>query len=140
LDDVDTRVPESRSLPETRVGDAGPSSCDGSTDGHAEERTAFDIVVRSRGVVAVMMVFGEIDLATAPALYATLRRLREQDRRDVLIDLSSVSFMDASVLTFLLIARRELVAAGGSLSVVDGNPLLGRLLDASGLTSLVMGG
>jgi anti-sigma B factor antagonist len=90
-------------------------------------------------VVAVMMVFGEIDLATAPALYATLRQLREQDRRDVMVDLSSVTFMDASVLTFLLIARRELVAAGGSLSVVDGNPLLGRLLDASRLTALVMG-
>ena len=96
--------------------------------------TQFDIVVRSDGERKVIAVAGEIDCSTAPALHGTLHRLLAEGHHDLGVDLSSVTFMDGSVLTFLLTARRAVRARGGSSTILGHNRLLTRLLQATGLT------
>ncbi len=55
---------------------------------------------------ATLHVSGEIDLATAPALRAELRTLIAEAHSPGIVNLSAVTFMDASGLSALLQARR----------------------------------
>jgi anti-sigma B factor antagonist len=107
-------------------------TCPGHTADH------FEVLVRPEGEFDVLTVAGEIDLASAPALHATLHGLLAHGRRRLQVDLGEVTFVDATCLTFLLTAIREVTAAGGSVVVVRHNPLLTRLLEATDLTDVVL--
>jgi anti-sigma B factor antagonist len=100
----------------------------------------FDIVVRSDGERHVLVVSGEIDCATAPSLHSTLRRELAEGHHVLDVDLGPVTFMDGSVLTFLLTAKRAVAVSGGSLTVVGHNRLLTRLLRVTALTDAFPGG
>lgn len=95
------------------------------------------IVVWSEGASDLMVLEGEIDLATAPALHAVLHQLLTEGRRHVSVDFGSVTFLDATALTFLVAAGRDLATVGGSLTIVGRNPLLTRLLTVAGLTGMM---
>lgn len=97
----------------------------------------FGISIRSHGDRQVIVVAGEIDCATAPALQDALHRLLAEGHRNLAVDLDSVTFMDGSVLTFLLTARRDVGARGGSSTILGHNCLLTRLLRATGLTDVL---
>lgn len=98
---------------------------------------AFDVVVHPDGSGDVIAVVGEIDPATAPQLHAALHRLLADGRTEVIVDLSAVTFMDCSVLTFLVTAHEATSAVGGSLRTTGNNPLLPRLLEASQMTGVL---
>jgi anti-anti-sigma factor len=52
-----------------------------------------------------VIVSGEVDIATAPKLYAALNGGRTRDAASVVIDLRAVTFMDSTGLRVLLTAR-----------------------------------
>jgi len=70
------------------------------------------------GAEAVLRVFGDLDLATAPELCLRLRRLRAQGRRRVVLDLGELAFCDSTGLRALFGEAREAQVAGARLSVV----------------------
>ncbi|MFE2914587.1 STAS domain-containing protein [Kitasatospora indigofera] len=85
-----------------------------------------------RSTVAVVWARGDIDLDTAPALHRRLEAaLREH--RDVVLDLSQVTFMDCAGLGTLLDARGQADRHGGRLVLRAVGPDVLRLLR---LTSL----
>ncbi|MGA8209202.1 MAG: STAS domain-containing protein [Nocardioidaceae bacterium] len=94
----------------------------------------FGIVVRPDVIRPVLVVTGEIDFTTAPDLYDAVRRQIAQGHEHLVVDLAGVSFMDGSVLRFLVTARRQLSEVGGSLRVTGASGLLRRLMDATGLS------
>lgn len=77
----------------------------------AVERTSID-------GVDFLMVEGEIDVATAPRLIAALNDAVTQAVRSVVIDLSSVGFMDSTGLALLINAHRRLTRQRKGFAVV----------------------
>ncbi|NUW41868.1 STAS domain-containing protein [Nonomuraea rhodomycinica] len=83
---------------------------------------------------AVAHLRGEIDLATAELLKASLDTMIEGPSVSALeVDLSQVSFIDCSGLRVLLAVKRSLQRRGGTLSLAHLSPSAERLLAAAGL-------
>lgn len=72
----------------------------------------------SRDGVDVLLVEGEIDVATAPRLIAALNDTVSEAVRSVIIDLTSVGFMDSTGLALLINAHRRLTRQRKGFAVV----------------------
>jgi anti-sigma B factor antagonist len=89
----------------------------------------------SPGVVTVV-VAGEIDLDTAPAVRdEVLRHL--QGGATVHLDLGEVTFMDSSGLHLLLATRRRAAEVGADLRLVRVSPRVQRLIVLTGTESVL---
>ena len=92
-----------------------------------------EIVSRRLEHGIVLVVSGEIDLATAPAVEREL--LRAEESHDlVAIDLSKISFMDSTGLHAITAANHRLRERGGQLLIVQGPPQVSRLFELTGLS------
>jgi anti-anti-sigma factor len=84
-----------------------------------------------RGIVLVMS--GEIDLLSAPAVEHAL--LRAEEVHDlVAIDLRRVSFLDSTGLHLITEANARLRERGGRLLIVEGPPQVSRVFELTGLS------
>ncbi len=72
----------------------------------------------SRDGVDVLFVEGEIDVASAPRLIAALNDAVSEAARSVIIDLTSVGFMDSTGLALLINAHRRLAVRRKGFAVV----------------------
>jgi anti-sigma B factor antagonist len=94
---------------------------------------AFSVRIERRGDAAVVVPTGELELATAPALEASLARAFEDDCGHVVLDLRELEFIDSSGLRTLLTARRQAEDAGQRFSLVAGHRGLERTLEIAGV-------
>lgn len=85
---------------------------------------------------ALIVVAGELDLATAPQLQSTAERLHTEDNRDLCIDLSGITFCDSTGLGILIWAHNTLSAAG-RLVLVNPSRHLQQLITLTGLEHLL---
>lgn len=95
--------------------------------------TSFDVVVSHEGTASRIAISGELDLAATPALTATLQAVRAAGRRDVVVDLRDLEFVDVA-------GFRPLAAAAiDGLTVRLRNPsrLAQLVLDTTGLHALL---
>jgi anti-anti-sigma factor len=76
---------------------------------------------------------GDLDLATADGLRATLDGLRAEGHRTVVVDLAELRFLSAVGLTVLAEAQHELRAVGGALVLARPTPIARRMLQITGL-------
>ena len=84
----------------------------------------------------VVWAHGEIDVATAPALMHELAvALRAQQCR-VIVDLTQVTFMDASGLDALAIARRRADVRDGEVRLVGACGIVRKVLRITGLEQI----
>jgi anti-sigma B factor antagonist len=88
------------------------------------------------GVVTIA-VAGELDLATAPLIGATLNRLNSAQPLHVHLDLSGVSFCDAAGLNAFLAADQLLRATSGRLTLIRPSPQIRRLLTITKLEQIL---
>ncbi|MGH2868052.1 MAG: STAS domain-containing protein [Solirubrobacteraceae bacterium] len=92
-----------------------------------DKHPALDIIeVLDAGRIRVCLR-GELDLASAPGLGETLRRLRDR-HASVLLDLDEVSFIDMSGLRVVLEAAEQASADGGAFAVTRGSARVRRLI------------
>lgn len=89
----------------------------------------------SRGTVA--WIRGDHDHATSTQLSARLAEAADRDDVDLIVDLSGVTFMDASTINTIVNAFNDLRAHSRSLAVRSPTPLARRLLDVCGLAFLI---
>ncbi len=89
----------------------------------AVERVAFD------GSGAVLVVHGQADLQTAPALRDALTEAIDEGARRVVVDLSDATFVDSMTLGVLLGAVKRLRARGGQVAVVCPSPHIRRIFE-----------
>jgi anti-sigma B factor antagonist len=75
----------------------------------------------SDGEVEVVAVTGEIDISSAPRLISGLNEAVGDCELPVVVDLSSVDFMDSTGLALLLNAHRRLSRRGKGFAVVCGD-------------------
>ena len=87
---------------------------------------------RDTGTVRVT---GEVDLTSAPRLEQTIRELIDGGVRRLVVDLSSVRFMDSTGLRVLMSSYKRLEEVGGSLVLGRPSEAVRRVLDVSGLNS-----
>ena len=88
------------------------------------------------GVITIA-VAGELDLATAPLIGATLRRLDSAQPLHVHLDLTGVSFCDAAGLNAFLAADRLLRATSGRLTLIRPSPQIRRVLTITQLDEVL---
>jgi anti-sigma B factor antagonist len=83
---------------------------------------------RREGAAYVVRVAGELDLATATALRDELHRAELTDAARIVLDLSSLDFIDASGVQVVLEADARSRVDGGRLRIVRGPEHLHRVL------------
>jgi len=94
--------------------------------------------VRRQPGEVVLVVGGDLDLATAPLLATTLADvLGGESGPRVVLDLADLDFIDAVGLGHIIGARRRLSDRGGTLVVRQPSPPARRLLELCELGDLV---
>ena len=88
------------------------------------------------GVVSIVSVAGELDIATAPTLQTALEHADTDGARHVLVDLTDTRFLETSGLRTLLRASQRM-SAGGSLSIVCPNACVRRVFELTGTADLL---
>jgi anti-anti-sigma factor len=91
-------------------------------------------VRRSHGY-AIVTISGEIDIARAPALREQLIGLLRPGASRLVVDLSGVTFCDASGLAVLVGVARRVGLLGGVLRLAAPTPLVSTVLRLTGLDS-----
>ena len=89
--------------------------------------------VRTGGGITIAELTGEVDIASVPALREQLLRLLRPGSSRLVIDLSKVSFCDASGLAVLVSTGRRARLLGGFLRLAAVSPQVGRVLHLAGL-------
>ena len=83
---------------------------------------------------SVVLVAGELDMATADLLWAELEPVL-QPGRAVVLDCHGLEFMDSTGMRVLLRASRRAAELGGEFSMASVPPVVERVLDLAGVTS-----
>jgi stage II sporulation protein AA (anti-sigma F factor antagonist) len=91
---------------------------------------ALRISAAAEGETTVLTLAGELDLATAELLREQVRSLlgRGSDVRHLVLDLSGLTFLDATGVGALLEAHRKLMVLGGALLLRRPRPMVVRML------------
>jgi anti-anti-sigma factor len=74
---------------------------------------------------------GEIDITRVPQLRDEIMAVPTD--RPVMLDLSTVSYMDSSGLGMLVLLRKRLARSGAAVTLVDVQPQVRRVLDITGM-------
>jgi anti-sigma B factor antagonist len=89
------------------------------------------------GPRAVVWLEGEHDLATKPDVARAIDSTLQSGRGDVVIDLSGVTFMNASILGVIVQARQALQRCGRGLTLRDPSSRARRVIELGGLSELL---
>ena len=101
------------------------------------EPREFAIAVETNGDHTTLAVTGEVDLDTAGRLQHQLVQLAATDASLVTVDLANTDFMDSTGLHVLVVAMKRLREKGGDLVVRAPSRKIARVLELSGLTSVI---
>jgi anti-anti-sigma factor len=80
----------------------------------------------------VIVVVGDIDMASGPQVEATI--VRREDENPLVLDLAGVGFIDSSGLRSLLGASRRAAVRGSTVVLRSVGPEVSRLLEITGTT------
>jgi anti-sigma B factor antagonist len=98
--------------------------------------TEFRLDVTPAGAAVVIAVTGEVDMGTSPQLWAAIEG-QSGTPRDVVLDLTGVSFLDSSGLAVLIRGHHLLTAEGGRLVLRNVSRPVGRTMAVAGLNALL---
>jgi anti-sigma B factor antagonist len=88
------------------------------------------ITIRQDGPRTLVVVEGEIDMASAPQLE---RALVAVDEGDIVVDLAGVAFLDSAGIATLVRAQRAVAARGNQLTTTGEQSLVRHALEVTGL-------
>jgi anti-sigma B factor antagonist len=91
-----------------------------------------DIGVTCSGDVAVVTVIGELDLSNTALLCRCLQEAIDTDPDELILDISHLTYMDSSGLSFLVEAHNQMQAGGGTFVIFAPSSIVEKLLDVSG--------
>ena len=100
-------------------------------------KQSFSIIVGPTSQTATIVLSGEVDLACADALRATLDDQYADGRRHVRVDAAAVRFLDATVLEVLFEAHNRFLGRGSTLVVAGMPPRVRRLFRLTGLDKVL---
>jgi anti-sigma B factor antagonist len=85
------------------------------------------------GPVQIFQLRGELDLASAPRLGEELARIEAQHPAEMVIDLSSLEFLDSTGLRLLVMANERASTNGTKLAFLRGPDAVARLFELTGV-------
>jgi stage II sporulation protein AA (anti-sigma F factor antagonist) len=89
------------------------------------------------GDLSVVVLRGEIDMSSAPAIGVTVEARRRAGCTELTLDLSDVTFMDSQGLNELIRAHKALVAAGGGLRLREPSRPVELAIQIAGIDALI---
>jgi anti-sigma B factor antagonist len=95
---------------------------------------SLSITTEAKGEVTVVHVSGDLDVYTAPRLKETLDKALAGNR--LVLDLSSVEFIDSTALGVLVGALQLSQSSGGDLRLVVGDPFLLKVFRITGFDGM----
>lgn len=98
------------------------------------------VEVRRRRRRVILVVSGELDIASAQLVRRELDQLRHSGCQEVAVDLSEVSFMDAAGVRLLLGARAQAARDGFSVIVAAASRQVCRIFRLTGTDHLLAAG
>jgi anti-anti-sigma factor len=87
---------------------------------------------------SVLVVDGELDLATAPQLTSTAMALVDAGASDLIIDAQRLTFCDSSGLTAFVRIANRLEPSSGRVAIVGPQAIVRRVLEISGLVETLV--
>jgi anti-anti-sigma factor len=99
----------------------------------ADDVEQWSIVVERLDARMLVRLRGALDIVTAPLLAATL----SEANSEIVVDLSDLTFLDASGLGALASASARAEQHGNHLVVVNPDPLMQRMFELTGLDYLL---
>ncbi len=97
----------------------------------------FDVTVSYEDHEVLVDVRGEVDLYTGPMLWDRMSAAVDGGPRRVVMDIGGVSFMDSTGISVIVMALRRLREDGGVLVVRSPSRSIFKLLELTGVASLV---
>ncbi|WP_174536567.1 STAS domain-containing protein [Micromonospora chalcea] len=91
---------------------------------------------RDEGGVCLRLA-GELDLSTAPELNSAIDRLIAEGRRELLLDLTGLTFCDSSGIAAFVRGDNLAAADGGWLRVTGATGRVARVLQVTGLAEVL---
>jgi anti-sigma B factor antagonist len=101
------------------------------------EKLDWDLQVRYAGDRAVLQIYGELDLYTAPQLLAQVERQLRTGPTKVIIDLTHLLFIDSSGLGTLVAAWRRAEQEGAEFSLRNPRDDVALSLEITGLDQIL---
>jgi anti-sigma B factor antagonist len=101
-----------------------------------DRRADFDLDVERVGDVPIVVVMGDVDLYTAPALREQLVLLTESGEHRVIVDLSGVTFLDSMGLGVLVGAKKRAARHDGGIDLVVQTPEIRRIFEITMLDEI----
>ena len=89
----------------------------------------FHVSAERLGADALIVVEGELDIATLPEFEQAVTRMRAQGLERMVIDLRQLEFLDSMSIELLLRVHHELEGTGADLVVVRGPRAVNRVFD-----------
>ena len=87
---------------------------------------------------ALVLLSGELDVATAPALRERLSEFASQGLIHISVDLSALRFIDSVGLSVFVVAKKHLEHMGGSLLLLRPSARIEKLLQVTALAPLLL--
>jgi len=101
--------------------------------------TPFAVEVRGEPTAPVVVVEGEIDVATSPLLRNELNAIVGRGVKDITLEFSGVSFVDSSGLGVLVGTYKRMKDDGdGSLRIIGAQASVRRVFEITGLESALL--
>ena len=97
----------------------------------------FGLTTLYSGRQVVVALRGEVDMLTAPTFACVLDALFDAGRRDIVVDVAELDFMDASGLRAIGPMSNRLHDGGGVLTIRSPSPIVRRILDITGMGDLI---
>ena len=98
---------------------------------------SFTVQLQLRADAALIVVSGELDIASAPQLEQTLDQINPELTKLVVVDLRELEFMDSTGLSIIVRAHHRLSESDCELTLVRGPAQVQRLLDLTGVADRV---
>lgn len=110
------------------------------SNGQAQGVSPGELLVRVSGAEPAfeVLLHGELDMSTAPALREELLRLSSDGAKQVTVDLSGLAFVDSTGLSVLITGLKRLREAGGDMALRSPQPGTRRVLEITGLTEVFL--
>jgi anti-sigma B factor antagonist len=96
-------------------------------------QSEFHVAVREEDGAIVIVIGGELDLASAPRLDEEVQTALSSEAETLILDLRELAFMDSTGLSVLVRAHQAAEDAGRRLIVVQGPAQVARLLSLTGV-------
>lgn len=103
------------------------------TETMSHDELSINISTRNEGGTIVFVLEGSLDIATAPSVRAALVQESAEGKRNVVVDLTGLDFLDSTGLGALIGAHKRALDNSGDLRLVVSEGPISRLLNITGL-------